>query len=171
MAEQGTRLDAGKSALELIPWSEIHITDFRTPVRLMAAALQTWWCAAPTKLESSIPQVELLGIGDVLGFGARKYAPRNWEKGLPFSRIIAPALRHALRLDLGERLDPESRLPHESHFWCNVLFLVVFTRRGRTDLDDRPAADASVLERINANRTQDAGLDFAATFGATQGVS
>jgi hypothetical protein len=169
----GRRADAGKPAMDLIPWSEIHITDRRVSVAEMSQALQTWWCAAPVALESSIPRSELFGIASVLEFGARKYEPRNWELGLPFSKCFAPAQRHALRLDLGELLDPESGLPHQSHFWCNVLFLVTFTRRQRASLDDRPPADPVLAKKFEELQAMLGGLELNNTLGAKnpKGVS
>ena len=35
--------------------------------------------------------------------GAKKYAPRNWEKGLPWSRCIRSLLRHAFQWLAGDR--------------------------------------------------------------------
>jgi hypothetical protein len=39
--------------------------------------------------------------GAWLGMGARKYAERNWEKGMPFSRCVASLRRHIMRFQQG----------------------------------------------------------------------
>lgn len=35
--------------------------------------------------------------------GADKYAPRNWEAGMPFSRVLDSLLRHVIAYMAGER--------------------------------------------------------------------
>jgi hypothetical protein len=39
--------------------------------------------------------------GHWLRMGARKYAERNWEKGMPFSRCIASLKRHVMKFQQG----------------------------------------------------------------------
>lgn len=41
--------------------------------------------------------------------GARKYAPRNWEKGIPMSVSLGSAVRHLLKLHLGWKDEPHER--------------------------------------------------------------
>lgn len=84
-----------------------------------------------------IPPEALEALGDVLGFGAKKYADRNWEKGLDWSRPYGAALRHLVAWQKGEDTDPESGLPHLEHALCCVTFLVTYARRG-VGKDDRP---------------------------------
>jgi hypothetical protein len=74
----------------------------------------------------------------VLKFGAAKYAERNWEKGISFSRCFAAAQRHMTAWWLREDLDPETGLNHLAHAICELMFALAFVVRGRTDLDDRP---------------------------------
>jgi hypothetical protein len=80
-------------------------------------------------------------IVKVLAFGAKKYAERNWEKGLPHSRTFAATQRHLTAyFQDGETRDPETGLSHLAHAGCEILFALAFELRGRTDLDDRPGA-------------------------------
>lgn len=65
----------------------------------------------------------LVGVSDVLGFGARKYAANNWRNGIDVSRLISAAYRHLGAINSGEDLDPESNLPHVYHLGCCVMFL------------------------------------------------
>ena len=60
---------------------------------------------------------------DVLGYGARKYAPGNWCKGMPWSVPLGCAVRHLLAEIEGETFDGETGLPHRAHAICNVMFL------------------------------------------------
>lgn len=42
-------------------------------------------------------------VGYWLKMGAQKYAERNWEKGMPFSRCVASMRRHIMRYQQGMR--------------------------------------------------------------------
>lgn len=75
-------------------------------------------------------------VGNVLGFGAKKYAAHNWRGGIEFSRLIGAAYRHLGAINRGEDLDPESGLPHVAHLGCCVMFLS-WLMNHRPDLDDR----------------------------------
>lgn len=85
---------------------------------------------------SLIPTGPLLEVGKVLTYGAAKYDPYNWTKGIKWSRLIDAKLRHTLAFNSGEDLDPESGLPHLAHSICSDLFLLEFMRTHR-ELDDR----------------------------------
>jgi hypothetical protein len=60
-------------------------------------------------------------------FGAGKYSEYNWaeNEGISPDRLYAAALRHLYAHKLGERLDPESAIPHLSHAICAVMMLAV----------------------------------------------
>lgn len=78
----------------------------------------------------------LQGLADVLAFGAQKYAPYNWKKGLPVTEIIASMLRHVAAISQGEDIDSETGLPHADHIQCNAMFLS-WMMKNRPDMDDR----------------------------------
>jgi hypothetical protein len=86
-----------------------------------------------------LPTDALEEVAKVLQFGARKYARRNWEKGISFSRVAGAVLRHTFAWLRGEDNDAETGLSHMAHAACECLFLVAFVCRGRKDLDDRNA--------------------------------
>jgi len=73
-----------------------------------------------------IPPAATEGIGKVLTFGAKKYAPYNWAKGIAYSRIIGAIKRHLLAIEKGEDVDPESGLLHIHHIACNAAFLQTY---------------------------------------------
>lgn len=83
-----------------------------------------------------IPMEALIGLGNVLTFGAEKYKRANWANGIEYSRLISAALRHITAFNAGEDIDPESGLPHIDHALCNLAFLA-WMRVHRTDMDDR----------------------------------
>lgn len=64
----------------------------------------------------------LTPLVDVLMFGAKKYAPDNWKKGLDRKEILESMQRHLAALFDGEERDSESRLHHIGHIMCNCMF-------------------------------------------------
>lgn len=101
--------------------------------------------AGAMKFDEEKPRMELLDpyameqLALVLTFGAKKYEPWNWTKGLAFSRLIGAALRHLFAFAKGEDLDPESGLSHLAHAMCCLMFLVSMTKR-HPEFDDREGA-------------------------------
>lgn len=82
------------------------------------------------------PEV-LHGLAMVLDYGQRKYAARNWEKGMNWSRCFSALMRHMWTWWRGERLDPESGMPHLWHAAFCVMALIAFEERS-SGTDDRP---------------------------------
>jgi hypothetical protein len=74
----------------------------------------------------------------VLDFGANKYAARNWELGMYWSRPFAAMMRHMWAWWRGERADPETGMSHLWHAACCVMFLIAYEDRA-AGTDDRPA--------------------------------
>lgn len=82
------------------------------------------------------PPEALFEITKVLAFGAKKYAPHNWRKGMSWSRMYAALQRHLLAWQQGMDTDPESGLQHLAHAGCCLVFLLTYTLTG-TGTDDR----------------------------------
>ncbi len=74
---------------------------------------------------SLLPLQPVIEIIKVLEYGAKKYAPDNWQK-VPHSRTryFDACQRHILAWWDGEKTDPESGLPHLAHAACCLLFLM-----------------------------------------------
>ena len=83
-----------------------------------------------------IPPEALFALAAVLGFGASKYAPRNWEKGMSWGRVFAALMRHMWAWWRGEKKDPETGFSHLWHALACISFLVAFEERS-TGTDDR----------------------------------
>lgn len=62
----------------------------------------------------------------VLTKGAEKYAPRNWEKGMVWSKVYESAERHMAAIKRGEDYDPESGELHAAHLACNAHFMIAY---------------------------------------------
>lgn len=94
------------------------------------------------KLDSGKPRTDLLpfdaltDVADVLDYGAKKYAARNWELGMAWGRLVGAALRHLFAWCGGQETDPESGKHHLAHFACCALMLLALVKRG-VGTDDR----------------------------------
>ena len=89
---------------------------------------------------SLVPQTALIPMVRVLEFGAAKYAPYNWMKGLSVTEICESLKRHLDAFMEGEDTDPESGISHIGHIQCNALFISYMMKK-RPDLDDRIKLD------------------------------
>jgi hypothetical protein len=76
-------------------------------------------------------------VAKVLAFGAEKYAPRNWERGMAWSRPFSALMRHMWAWWRGEAVDAETGMSHLWHAGCCIAFLIAYEARG-TGEDDRP---------------------------------
>lgn len=84
-----------------------------------------------------IPAKALHELVLVYTMGSQKYAARNWEIGLDWSRVFGALMRHSWAWFRGETHDPESGLHHMAHAAWSCLALVEYhyTKKGK---DDRP---------------------------------
>jgi len=65
-------------------------------------------------------------LGDVITFGAEKYAPENWRLCEDTSRYKDALLRHIYAYLSGEQKDQETGIDHLAHAACNLMFLQYF---------------------------------------------
>lgn len=84
-----------------------------------------------------VPYDALDEVVSVLKEGAKKYAPRNWEKGMNWSRCFAACIRHLWKWFHGEDKDPEWGFSHLAHACCCILFMLAYEKR-KIGIDDRP---------------------------------
>lgn len=86
-----------------------------------------------------LPMGALFEVGEILKFGAAKYAAYNWAKGMSYSRLIAASLRHIFAFNQGQDLDPETNRSHIAHALCCLLFLMEYEHRKEQfkQFDDR----------------------------------
>lgn len=82
----------------------------------------------------------LEGTAKVLTFGAEKYEPYNWAKGILYSRVFAALQRHLWAWQAGEENDQETNMPHLWHAACCLMFLTHYAAHPTTyhSYDDRP---------------------------------
>lgn len=112
----------------------------------MAPCLSGAHSVEGVKHDSSKPPLHLIApdflyaVAEILDFGARKYAPRNWEKGMNWSRCYRAAIGHLFDWWLGKGPDPETGKSHLWHAACCIMFLVCYELRG-AGTDDRPGKE------------------------------
>lgn len=71
-----------------------------------------------------VPVSLIEAVASIREYGVKKYHdPDNWQKVEP-QRYKDAAYRHWLAYIKGEKLDPESGLPHLHHCACNLAFLI-----------------------------------------------
>jgi len=86
-----------------------------------------------------IPPSALFEVAKVFTYGANKYEPHNWEKGISYSRLFSACMRHLWKWWRGEDKDPESNISHLSHAAANIFFLLhyEYNKRKYKTFDDR----------------------------------
>ena len=71
-----------------------------------------------------VPVSLIEAVASIREYGVAKYRdPDNWKK-VDAERYRNAAYRHWLAYIKGEKLDPESGLPHLHHCACNLAFLI-----------------------------------------------
>ena len=70
-------------------------------------------------------------------YGANKYGPWNYQKGLETSALYDATIRHLIAWYSGEENDPESNESHLGHAAANINMLL-WTLNNKPEMDDRP---------------------------------
>lgn len=65
----------------------------------------------------------LIGLAEVLTYGAEKYGVGNWKKGFEEGRLYGALLRHANAYWKGEFYDKDTGLHHMLHVAVNAMFI------------------------------------------------
>lgn len=69
-------------------------------------------------------------MAKVTEFGAKKYEPNNWLKGIDPRLLYDAMFRHAFKSADGEELDPEHGFDHLAAVAWNALTLLEYKKRG-----------------------------------------
>lgn len=77
-----------------------------------------------------LPPEWVLALGKVSTKGSIKYAPRNWEQGMKWSKVWGPLLRHAFAWLGGQKIDKETGCHHLALVAWNALALMTYEMRG-----------------------------------------
>lgn len=80
-----------------------------------------------------VPMGPMRDVVRVLMFGAQRYGDDNWHmvvsKPDGVRRYFSAVQRHLVAWWEGERLDPDSGMPHLAHAICGLLFLSWFDKQ------------------------------------------
>lgn len=115
--------------------SSLGFTDLaRTVVHTTGAAKESIG-KAPLSL---VPAELMLGAARAFDFGAKKYSPHNWRKGIPASKLYDAMQRHLVAWNEGEDIADDSKLDHLDHA-AACLAMLMSTVRGNREMDDRYA--------------------------------
>ncbi len=68
--------------------------------------------------------------------GAKKYAERNWERGMNWGKVFGSLMRHAWKWMRGQEYDEETGVHHMIHVAWNAIALYIYYVR-KIGLDDR----------------------------------
>lgn len=85
-----------------------------------------------------LPPELLHGVAEILTFGAKKYADRNWESGISYSRVFGALMRHLWAWWAKAGPDSETGKSHLWHAGCCLAFLITYEARNMSGYDDRP---------------------------------
>lgn len=83
-----------------------------------------------------IPPELLFAVGEILTFGAKKYADRNWENGMKWGRVFGALMRHLWSWWKKDNIDAETGKSHLWHAACCIAFLITYEQR-KIGEDDR----------------------------------
>jgi hypothetical protein len=84
----------------------------------------------------------------VAEFGAKKYSPWNWSKGLPRAQLLCSLLRHTFAYLRGEERDSDSGLVHTDHILWNAVTLVHNVHWNLSD-ERRAEPDRAYKKEVN----------------------
>ena len=69
-------------------------------------------------------------LGEIFTIGAKKYAERNWELGMDYSKVMGPLMRHLKDYRKGIKIDPTDGLPAIAKVAWNALALYYYDLKG-----------------------------------------
>jgi len=80
---------------------------------------------------SLLPWAAIEKIVLIMMFGAKKYAPNNWQLVQPPIRYIDACIRHITAWLNGEQNDKETGYSHLWHAGCNIIFAIYLELKGK----------------------------------------
>lgn len=94
----------------------------------------------------------IVRIGHWLKLGAKKYGEGNWQRGMPFMRVIASLTRHTIAYMLGKKKED-----HLAAVATNAIFLMHYEEMIKlgllpADLDDRDKYFAVDWSKVTEGR-------------------
>jgi hypothetical protein len=116
-----------------------------------------------------IPARPLEELARVYTIGCKKYADRNWEKGMSWMRIVGAMMRHLWRWVRGERYDQETGQHHLSSVAWGTFALIEYEHT-HPELDDRPVKDLEPSDKIQWIEPQPIGYPVSHSYITSCGI-
>lgn len=130
-------IQVGKGRCDLLPLDTISYIINDNILFIISEFLQTKDPACLSKIVSDYClrtygnfMTGILEVAIHYEQGAEKYAPHNWEKGIPLHYFIDSGVRHYLKFLRGDKDEP-----HDRAFVWNMLG-AMWTLKHRPELDD-----------------------------------
>ena len=144
----------------------MHNPATKAPFGSSAASMPTCSTGAArdaltSKIQTHLVPFELIAFAAIgLNYGAEKYAPRNFEQGLPLSAHLNSIDRHTRALMAGEVVDTDSGLLHVHLLASSIAMLAHNWANGVCENDIPPkmslaAATVSDVARTAVYHLQD----------------
>lgn len=95
-----------------------------------------------------LPPDAITALANLMTVNELKYPDRNWEKGMPWSDVLASLERHFLELKAGEDVDPTDRQHHAVKIMWNAMAMYCYWWRD-IGTDDRVKVGLPPLEYPN----------------------
>lgn len=135
--EEGKKHDRGKTRVNLLP-SRLRVNALMSSevpdcsIRSLARYLETGcyemgFKAACLRLGEGCVVQGILGVAQVMEYGAQKYGEQNWRL-VSANRYLDAAWRHLASSSRGSAKDEESGLPHLAHLGANFAILASLGR-------------------------------------------
>ena len=110
--------------------------------------------ALASKIQTHLVPFELIAFAAIgLNYGAEKYAPRNFEQGLPLSAHLNSIDRHTRALMAGELVDSESGLLHVHLLASSIAMLAHNWHNGVCENDIPPKTHPNTAAVSDVART------------------
>lgn len=100
-----------------------------------------------------LPAEWILGLAEVMTAGVEHYAERNWELGMPWSKMVGCASRHLFKFICGQRYDTGPKGTGCHHLLCvawNILALFSYDMRG-LGTDDIRIVDMDLIGKLRVD--------------------
>lgn len=112
-----------------------------------------------TKVDTTLVPYELIiqaAIG--LNYGAEKYEPRNYEKGLSYRQLCGSIDRHNRAIMAGELYDQDSGLPHITLLASSIAMFCHNWMQGRIIDDLPPPKEGLTIAQLSCNPVPTRGI-------------
>jgi hypothetical protein len=107
----------------------------------------------------------------VLTAGAKKYADRNWEKGMKWSKVLGPLRRHVKAWLMGQSYDQETGCHHLAMVAWNALALMTYELRNIGEMDfPRERAAVDFLDAVQSRIVRSPAPSWAVTDDRLRGA-